>query len=76
MTKIPKAPVDDELRPESDQLGIISVNNRKVSQLAKMKTPEQSNKKKFYCHFRAITKAKSQFWRSDDVIGSITAWMS
>jgi hypothetical protein len=33
MTKIPKT--SDELRVESDQSGIISVNNRKVSQLVK-----------------------------------------
>lgn len=77
MTKTPKAP--EESKSDSDHLGIISVN-RKVSQLAneicaRLLCDNFIDRDKIL-YFRAITKTKSRYWKSVDVIGSITVWMN
>lgn len=77
MTKIPKNA--DDSRPESDQSGIISLNNRKVSQISKIiffMYDTFIDRHKILLIFRAITKTKNRYWKNDVATGSIAVWMN
>lgn len=77
MTKTPKTL--DESKSDTEQTAIISVNNRKVSQLANkcacVLCDSFIDRYQILC-FRAITRTKNRYWKSVDVTGSITVWMN